>query len=193
MLFKLSTIATIAAAVGFVSAVLMSSGAQAGGGGACHGNEPTTDAATTTIALRKSCFAPIVTRIDAGATVTFTNDDPYLHEIHGAGFAWGSTEKSIYGGESFTQTFDDEGIFPYACYLHPGMSGAIVVGDGESEVSARGGSALVSAAGGASKTTDSSSGDESRGAPTALMAGIAATVALIAGAAGGAIVMRAKR
>jgi len=26
--------------------------------------------------------------------------------------------------------FDTDGVYPYACWLHPGMVGAIVVGDG---------------------------------------------------------------
>ena len=33
-------------------------------------------------------------------------------------------------GEKVSYTFSEEGVFPYVCILHPGMIGAIVVGDG---------------------------------------------------------------
>ena len=31
---------------------------------------------------------------------------------------------------AFTATFDEPGVYPWACWYHPGMTGAIVVGDG---------------------------------------------------------------
>ena len=34
-------------------------------------------------------------------------------------------------GDAFTATFDGAGIYPFACQYHPGMTGAIVVGDGK--------------------------------------------------------------
>ena len=42
---------------------------------------------------------------------------------------WGHWD-DMYEGDRFTASFDEEGIFPFACTYHPGMSGAIVVGDG---------------------------------------------------------------
>ena len=35
------------------------------------------------------------------------------------------------GGDAFTATFREPGIYPFACTYHPGMTGAIVVGDGK--------------------------------------------------------------
>jgi hypothetical protein len=32
-------------------------------------------------------------------------------------------------GDSIAATFDAPGVYPFACYLHPGMVGAVVVGD----------------------------------------------------------------
>jgi hypothetical protein len=37
----------------------------------------------------------------------------------------------MYAGDVFTTKFQAEGIYPYACMYHLGMTGAIVVGDGE--------------------------------------------------------------
>jgi hypothetical protein len=34
-------------------------------------------------------------------------------------------------GDAFTVRFDETGIYPFACNYHPGMTGAIVVGDGK--------------------------------------------------------------
>jgi hypothetical protein len=34
-------------------------------------------------------------------------------------------------GDAYTATFDEAGIYPFACSYHPGMTGAIVVGDGK--------------------------------------------------------------
>lgn len=32
-------------------------------------------------------------------------------------------------GRSFTATFRRPGVYPFQCYLHPGMAGAVLVGD----------------------------------------------------------------
>jgi plastocyanin len=205
MLFKLSTISLIACTLALAAGALSTRSAAAGGGGACHGSQQITDASTTTIALRRSCFTPTVARIAPGDTVTFTNEDPYLHEIHGAGLGWGSDQEPVYGGESITQIFADEGVFPYACYLHPGMSGAIVVDDGENEAAAPAGARradadLVSASGaGANSPETTTSGsaqseeDDGGSASVVFASGATAAVALAAGAASGALFMRSRR
>jgi hypothetical protein len=45
------------------------------------------------------------------------------------GTLWGHFEDMAVG-DSYTATFDEPGIYPFACSYHPGMTGAIVVGDG---------------------------------------------------------------
>ena len=42
---------------------------------------------------------------------------------------WGYFE-DMNEGDAFTATFDQPGVYPYACAYHPGMTGAIVVGSG---------------------------------------------------------------
>ncbi|HYU58450.1 MAG TPA: hypothetical protein VEO00_10430, partial [Actinomycetota bacterium] len=72
---------------------------------------------------------PTVTRIPVGGEVTFTSADDMAHTVTGLGFSWG-TSGDLKRGDSASFAFPDEGIFPYACMYHPGMVGAVVVGDG---------------------------------------------------------------
>ena len=67
-------------------------------------------------------------QVAPGDAVTFVNRDAFTHNVSGTG--WGYYE-DMGEGSVFTATFPDEGVYPYACMYHPGMTGAIVVGDGE--------------------------------------------------------------
>ncbi|HZD17075.1 MAG TPA: plastocyanin/azurin family copper-binding protein [Actinomycetota bacterium] len=99
--------------------------AMAGGGGGCHGG--TTQGTGTTVELAEACFTPTTIRIAPGDTVTFVNRDPVTHNVVGDG--WGHTD-DLERGDAFTATFEDPGVYPYACMYHWGMTGAVVVGDG---------------------------------------------------------------
>jgi plastocyanin len=91
-----------------------------------------TPAATTdsgvTVSLNQNCFGPLVVDLDPGATVSWRNDDRWEHAIRGVGADWG-TDGFIGAGGSFSQRFDDPGVYPYYCFLHPGMVGTVVVSD----------------------------------------------------------------
>lgn len=95
-------------------------------GGGCHGGP--SQGTGDTVEMRDACFTPSTLQIDPGATVTFVNRDPVEHNVSGMG--WGNYE-SMRQGERISASFDQEGIYPYACTIHPGMTGAIVVGDGQ--------------------------------------------------------------
>jgi plastocyanin len=101
------------------------SAAPALAGAGCH-SAPTTGRGDT-VELRDMCFTPTTLRIAPGDAVTFVNRDTIVHMVGGTG--WGHFEDLI-AGATFTATFDEPGIYPYACIYHPGMTGAIVVGDG---------------------------------------------------------------
>jgi plastocyanin len=103
--------------------------APVGAGGTCHVAPDPFDARTRDIPMEKLCFAPVVARVPRGATVTWINRDPTPHTVTGIGEAWGSYDE-ITDGERVSYSFDDEGVFPYYCIIHPGMAGAVVVGDG---------------------------------------------------------------
>jgi hypothetical protein len=95
-----------------------------------------TDEATDTVGLSMNCFTPTIARIQAGDEVRFVNKDPVPHTVTGTHLTWGDT-MSLQQGDEVSYTFDDDGIYPYTCIVHPGMVGAIVVGDGKGDGFAR--------------------------------------------------------
>lgn len=114
----------ILAAAAFL-AVLVLPALPATAGGGCHtsGTQGTGD----TVELVDMCFTPSALTIQPGDSVTWVNTDPMVHNVSGS--LWGHYD-DLNPGEKFTATFDQPGIFPYACNYHPGMTGVIVVGDG---------------------------------------------------------------
>jgi plastocyanin len=98
--------------------------ASAGGGG-CY---KLTQGEGTTIELRDFCITPTLLRVEPGETVTFVNRDSFRHIITSAGVEW-SSDGFLRADEAFAATFRKDGVYPYQCYLHPGMAGAVIVGD----------------------------------------------------------------
>jgi plastocyanin len=95
----------------------------AAGGGGCH--EPSTERSGTDVEMKGMCMTPAVLRVEPGTTVTWTNRDPLAHNLHAT--QWGAGD--LAPDATFTQTFAEPGTYAYACTLHPGMVGAVVVGD----------------------------------------------------------------
>lgn len=103
--------------------------APAGAGGGCHsGDGPGAGRAVagTEVQMAMMCFQPRVVAVPPGTTVRFTNQDEVVHVVVGTG--WGSGDQ-LATGQSVEHRFPEAGIYPYSCYLHPGMNGAVVVGD----------------------------------------------------------------
>ena len=84
---------------------------------------------STDIELMPCAFDPTIAQVAVGTSVTFRNGPDFAHLITGANQAWGSPDVEVQPNASVSYTFEQAGVFPYACALHPGMSGAIVVGD----------------------------------------------------------------
>ena len=97
----------------------------AAAGAGCH-SEPTQGRGKT-VEMVNQCFTPSVLRTEAGAEVTFVNRDAVTHNVSANG--WGRFE-DMGRGDAFTATFDRAGVYPFACTYHPGMTGAVVVGNG---------------------------------------------------------------
>jgi plastocyanin len=119
----LFTIVVLAAVVG------MPGVASAGGG--CHGGVTQNDATgkeDATIEMVDACFTATVTTVDPGTPVTFVNMDEFVHNV--GGNQWGHFD-DLHEADTFRVSFDEAGTYPFACSYHPGMTGAIVVGDGE--------------------------------------------------------------
>jgi plastocyanin len=99
-------------------------------GGGCHG-EPAgqsrpSEAEATTVKIDGCTFAPAVARVAAGADVRFVNSSMAFHDVTGRDRAWGTD--GLDPGEQFTHRFQDAGVYPFSCSLHPGMAGVIIVG-----------------------------------------------------------------
>jgi plastocyanin len=112
---------------GFVAALLIGSTMwawPASAGGGCH---RATQGQGDTVTMSKACFTPSVLRVDPGTEVSFVNRDPVVHNVSATG--WGYLG-DMTEGQAFAATFDEPGVYPYACTYHAGMTGAIVVGDG---------------------------------------------------------------
>jgi plastocyanin len=114
----------ILAAAAFV-AVLVLPAIPAGAGGGCHSG--VSQGTGDTVEIVDACFTPTTLSVQPGDSVTWVNTDSFVHNV--GGNLWGHYD-DLNGGQSFTATFDKPGIYPYACTYHPGMTGAIVVGDG---------------------------------------------------------------
>jgi plastocyanin len=118
-------IVLVVAATALAALALPALPAFAGGGGC---NADATTAEGDVVEIAKGCFGPTTLQVDPGDTVTFTNLDPYPHNVSAVG--WGHLN-DLNEGDSFQVTFGDAGVYPFACQYHPAMVGAIVVGDGK--------------------------------------------------------------
>jgi LPXTG-motif cell wall-anchored protein len=90
------------------------------------GNAPrATAAADTGVTISDFQFAPSSVTIDAGDTVTWTNDGPTPHSATADG---GSFDTGIFEqGQSRSHTFEQAGTFSYFCTPHPNMRGTVTV------------------------------------------------------------------
>lgn len=158
--------------------VTMLPGAAAGGG--CHPapSARMTSSERTLLGIAECSFVDTVTYVDVGERVTWVNKDPVPHTVTGAALAWGD-ENLLDQGERVGYEFEEEGVYPYFCALHPSMVGAVVVGDGINDKALGAGAAAVT------KTGDEApSGGSGATAPES--GGISpAAVALALAAAGG--------
>jgi plastocyanin len=110
------------------SAALWGGAGIASAGGGCHSGAST--GSGNAVELSDLCFDSTVLYVKPGTDVTWTNRDPLGHNVVGAGATWGDPELTLNQGDTVSYRFDEDGVYPYACWIHPGMIGAIVVGDG---------------------------------------------------------------
>jgi plastocyanin len=74
--------------------------------------------AATIVVQKGRAFRPTEISIARGDTVTFTNNDSYIHQVYVEGL-FDSTEKSP--GENLNETFPSAGTFQVRCHIHPTM------------------------------------------------------------------------
>lgn len=78
-----------------------------------------------TVSMEAVRFSPVAVELKVGDTVEWMNDDPFPHNATADNGAWASGD--IGPGQAWRFRADRTGRFPYACTLHPGMQGVLVV------------------------------------------------------------------
>ncbi len=91
----------------------------------CGESESSEPVATTEVAMAKSYrYDPKVIEIEAGETVTWTNEDNFTHTVQ----VDGQEDNKAEPGESVSIAFDTPGTFHYVCTLHrQDMDGEVIV------------------------------------------------------------------
>ena len=74
-----------------------------------------------TIVQKGRAFRPAEVSINRGESLTFTNNDDFIHQIYvqSAGFSFDSDERNP--GQDITETFTASGTFEVRCHIHPKM------------------------------------------------------------------------
>ena len=167
---------SLACLLGLTIMVLAIPSAAAGGG--CH---PSPDLTMTTdtephVAIGECAYIATVVHIQPGDTVTWVNKDPVPHTVSGAHYSWGS-ERLLDQNDKIRFTFDEEGVYPYYCALHPGMVGAVVVGDATAPAAITNGMAEVTEAAGATTEVEGATAEKSDSAAGWIGLAILATLA----------------
>jgi plastocyanin len=155
------------------ASLLVGSDHAAAGGGGCADEPPMVPVASTQVAMSEGCFRPGVVSITPGETLRIQNKDAMLHNIYGPGWFPGDLPP----GDTMSRTFDEAGTYTFGCTLHPGMTGAVVVGDVELI-------AAISPAAEAALADQGAPVDDDTGSPLALLAAVG--LALVIGFGSGA-------
>ena len=74
--------------------------------------------ADATIVQKGRRFNPGEITIRRGESLTFTNNDEFIHQIYATGL-FDSDERVP--GQTLVETFPDEGTFEVHCHIHPKM------------------------------------------------------------------------
>jgi plastocyanin len=91
----------------------------------CGGEQSSEPVATTEVTMAKSYrFDPKTIEIEAGATVTWRNEDNFTHTVQ----VDGQEDHKVERGESVSIAFDGPGTYHYVCTLHEqDMDGEVIV------------------------------------------------------------------
>ena len=83
-------------------------------------------AAAAAVSIDNFTFNPQQMTVKAGTTVTWTNKDDIPHGIAATGNAF-KRSAAMDTDDSYSFTFTTPGTYQYFCYIHPHMTGTIVV------------------------------------------------------------------
>jgi plastocyanin len=80
----------------------------------------------TAVSIDNFTFTPQTLTVKAGTTVTWTNKDDIPHGIAATNNTF-KRSQALDTDDSFSFTFTTPGTYQYFCYIHPHMTGSIVV------------------------------------------------------------------
>ena len=91
----------------------------------CGGAGSSEPVATTEVLMPKSYrFDPKTIEVEAGATVTWRNEDNFTHTVE----VEGREDLKVEPGESASVAFSEPGTYDYVCTLHShDMTGTVIV------------------------------------------------------------------
>jgi plastocyanin len=78
------------------------------------------------VSIDNFTFGPQTLAVKAGTAVTWTNKDDIPHGIASANNAF-TKSKALDTDDSYSFTFTTPGTYQYFCYIHPHMTGTVVV------------------------------------------------------------------
>jgi amicyanin len=84
------------------------------------------EAPATAVSIDNFTFTPQTLTVKAGTTVTWTNNDDIPHGIAATNNAF-TKSKALDTDDSYSFTFTTPGTYQYFCYVHPHMTGTVVV------------------------------------------------------------------
>ena len=74
-----------------------------------------------TIVQKGRAFHPGEVTINRGESLTFTNDDEFIHQIYSKSDSFNFDSEERNPGENITETFTASGTFEVHCHIHPKM------------------------------------------------------------------------
>jgi plastocyanin len=87
---------------------------------------PAAAATAAAVSIDNFTFNPQTLTVKAGTTVTWTNKDDIPHGIAATGNTF-TRSKALDTDDTYAFTFTTPGTYQYFCYIHPHMTGTIVV------------------------------------------------------------------
>lgn len=93
----------------------------------CLGGSNPPPGETHNVGMSGLAFVPSTLTIQVGENVTWTNNEAVAHNVVSDNATDPFTSGVMSYGQTYTHRFNQAGIFPYHCSLHPGMTGTIIV------------------------------------------------------------------
>ena len=109
-----------------VLGVLVGCGGSSGSDGSSGSGDSSggSSAGGPTVGIIDSSIGASSVEIQAGESVTWTNNDPLIYWLVGEG---GIDSGELRQSFSYTKVFDTPGTYEYACKLHPSVKGEVIV------------------------------------------------------------------